>query len=582
LTDETPEYLKAFGPVEKPLGDKFDAFDGPEGNKPKKKAPESVDAQMSRIIRPMPDSQRNDLGGRGEDPHWLLRGTPRPVQVEALRRSYGGFWLKDGQFDPNERGYRLRDDSGLGRTGPARGWAHFMEQRLGKTPVLLNEFGLLRRDHDSRFAVVLAPNQFKPEWADEADRFGLDCPTHVFDSRDRKAAQRWVDGNRRYGGLIAVNYEACLSEETLAFLAELGGPQSLLALDECVSVKNDSGKLSSNVLSLAKQFGWRRDLTGKPVVQGPQDLWMQLRMIGALNGVNYYSFRNRFCKMGGFQGKKVLGSKNEEELQEILVAWGFMARRANWLTTPGVDYATVQVEMLPEQKVHYDRMEQDFITELVRIIHDNEGMPFEEVVTIAADQIVGKLLKLQQISSGFIIDEVGRPHDIMPPRVNPKLQRAKQMMQNQLSDKVIIIAHYRHSIDLLMEELKEFNPCLIAGNGQMKQYEREVQSEKARFNRDPNSRLVIGQELAIRYGHTLMGTPEDPCLSLMCYESDYNLNTRSQIEERNQGQGQVDMGTIYDLRAAPIDASIIEALKRKEDISAAVMNYARETGVLPH
>lgn len=569
MSDEHPDYLKAFGAAPTT----FDASDGPEGNKRPKKRPESVDAQMSRILRTMPDSQRSTLGGRGRDPDWLLRGEPRAVQSEALRRSYGGFWLKEDQFDANETGYRIRDVSGLGRTGPARGWAHFMEQRLGKTPVLLNEFGLLRRDYGSQFGVVFAPNQFKPEWADEADRFGLDCPTHVFNSNDRKAAQKWVDRNRKFGGLISVNYEAALSEETLSFLEDIAGPQSLIALDECVSVKNDSGALAKNVLALTKLFGWRRDLTGKPVVQGPQDLFMQLKMIGALDGVNFYSFRNRFCKMGGFQGKKVLGSKNEEELYETLVAWGFMARRTNWLTTPGVDYATVKVDMIPEQKVHYKRMEQDFLTEL-------EVAGYDPLV-ISADQIIGKLLKLQQISSGFVIDETGKPHDIMPAKVNPKLQRTKQMVTSQLQDKVIIFAHYRHSIDMLMEELKEFNPCLIGGDAQMRAYGRDVQSEKARFNGDPSSRVMVGQEQAIRYGHTLMGTPEDPCLSWIFHENNYSLNDRSQCEERGQGAGQVDKGTIYDMQCAPIDADIIEALKAKEDISAAVMNYARSTGVLP-
>jgi hypothetical protein len=582
LSDETPAYLKAFGKIDKPLKG-FDEGDTAEGFKKQQKAKESVDAQVAKIVRPMPESQMNDLGGRGRDPDWILKGEPRAVQQEALRRSWGGFWLREGQHDTNERGYRLRDGSGFGRTGPARGWAHFMEQRLGKTPVFLNECGLLRRDYDGRFAVVLAPNQFKPEWADEADRFGLDAPTHVFNSNDRKAAQRWVDRNRKFGGLLSVNYEACLSKETLAFLEDLAGPQSILGLDECVSVKNPNGVLSDNVLQLAKLFGWTRDMTGKPVVQGPHDLWMQLRMIGELNGVNYFNYRNRYCKMGGFQGKIVKGIKEEKagELHEILTACSFMARRVDWLTTPGREYAVQKIEMIREQKVHYERMEKDFLTEIVQTFIDHKGESYEDVLVIAAEQIIGKLLKLQQIASGFIIDEVGKPHDIMPPRSNPKLQHVKNMLSTQLTDKVIIFAHYRHSIGLLMEELKEFQPALIAGDGQMKHFERDVQAEKRRFNGDRGCRVVIGQEQAIRYGHTLMGSPDDPCLSEIFYENNYSLNDRSQCEERPQGEGQKGMLTIYDLQCAPIEGATIEALQRKEDVSAATMNYARDTGVLP-
>jgi len=573
--DELPEYLRAFGDVDQPLKG-FDKSDGPEGNKKPKATRAPVDQQMSQIVRPMPQVQMAPLGGRGRDPDWLLRGEPRAVQSEALRRSMGGFWLKQGQDDVNERGYRLVDGGGLGRTGPARGWAHFMEQRLGKTPVLLNEFGLLRRDYGSKFGVIFSPNQFKPEWADEADRFGLDCPAYVFNSNERHLAQRWVDRNRRHGGLIAINYEAALSRETLSFIENISGPQELIAFDESVSVKNDSGVLAKNCLQTARLFGWRRDLTGKPVVQGPQDLYMQLKMLGALDGVNPYAFRNRFCKMGGFQGKKVLGVRDErvEELNELLVAWGFLARRTNWLTTPGSEYAKLKFEMIREQRVHYNRMEKDFITELER-----EG--FDPLV-ISADQIITKLLKLQQIASGFIIDEQGKAHDIMPPSSNPKLQAVKGFLRDQASDKVIIFAHYTHSIELLAEALGEFNPAFIVGAGQAKRFGVDVQSEKRKFNGDRSCRVVIGQEQAIRYGHTLMGAPGDPCLTGIFYENNYSLNDRSQCEERPQGKGQEGLVTLYDMEGAPIDHDIIEALRLKEDISSVVLNYARSTGVLPH
>lgn len=569
MTDDTPEYLKAFGPVEKPLRG-FDERDLPGFKEPAYKG----DAVMDAIVRPMPDSQfAYPLPETPRDPDWLLYGEPRPVQIEALRRSYGGFWLKQSEDDDNTRGYRCVDEGGLGRTGVNRGWAHFMEQRLGKTPVLLNEFELLRRDHGAKWAVVIAPQQFKPEWGDEADRFRLSAPSFVFNSSERGDATRWIDKNRRHGGLIAINYEATLSEATCSLIEDIARDgRSLIAFDESISIKNNSGTLAKNILQLSKEFIWRRDLTGKPVVQGPHDLWMQLRCIGALNGINPMNFKKRYATLGGFKGKKVTGTKNEEELQELLSAWSFLARRSNWLKTPGKDYAPINIEMIPEQKAHYKRMEQDFITELER-----DG--FDPVI-ISAEQIIGKLLKLQQLAGGFIIDETGRPHDIMPPSVNPKLQAAKRMLRDQIDHKVIIFAHYRHSIELLRQELSEFNPAFIVGDAQARAFGVDVQSEKRRFNGDNNCRVVIGQEQAIRYGHTLMGTPTDPCLSEFFYENNYSLNDRSQCEERPQGAGQVGAITIYDFLCAPIDKDIVNALRAKEDISAAALNYARSTGVL--
>lgn len=503
-------------------------------------------------------------------PDWLLRGEPRPVQLEALRRSYIGVALLENQDDDNTKPRRLYDSEGAPRRGPRRGWAHFLEQRLGKTPALLNEYALLRRDHNIEWAIVISPNSFKPEWVAEADRWGVDVPFHEFRSDDRRAAERFLVNNRRFGGGLVINYQALLSEGTRKLIASILGPKTLLVSDESINIKNHSASTSKYAIQIAKECGTRRVLTGKPVTQGPHDLWSQFRFIGDLSGLNYYAFRNTFCKMGGFEGRQVKGAKNEERLQEIMAACAFSARRIDWMKTPGRDYAPRRLEMIPEQKVHYKRMEDDFITDL-------QGTD----VVISADQVVTKILKLQQISSGFMIDELGQPHDIMPPSKNPMITELQDMLHNEISGKTIIFAHYTHTIDMLMEALAEFNPALIAGNGQMKRYGRDIQIEKSRFNSDPACRIIIGQEKAIKYGHTLVGTPDDPALTEIFAENSYSLDDRSQCEERSQGATQVGTITIWDFIPSPILKAAILSLQRKEDVSASVMGYARSTGILP-
>lgn len=273
--------------------------------------------------------------------------------------------------------------------------------------------------------------------------------------------------------------------------------------------------------------------------------------------------------MGGFQGKQVMGVKPDkiEQLQDLMAPWAFQARRTDWMRTPGVDYATFHLEMLREQKVHYDQMEAEFITRL--------GTE-EEPIYIPADQCVTAMLKLQQIASGFIIDELGTPHDIMPLSKNPLVNAIKDMVEDEIEGKVIIYAHYRHTIDMLREGLAHLEPAIIRGQ------QDDVQEQKARFNRDRRCRVLIGQEKATKYGHTLMGTPDDHCLTTIYAENSYSLDDRSQTEERNQGEGQQGTITIWDFIPAPIAERAVDALRHKEDVSAAVMGYARHTGVLPH
>lgn len=506
---------------------------------------------------------------------WLLKGEPRDVQIEALHRSYDGYRVKRSQDDPNIVPQRLVDSEGYSRTGPAKRWGHFLEQRLGKTPICLNEIELFRRDYDFRWAVGLAPNSFKDEWVAESERFGLSMPAHAFRSEDRGAAQRFVDRNRRTGGLLVLNYEALISPDTVRFLDNLIDDKTYLFGDETVKIKNHNATTTKNAIALAKNAGARRSMTGKPVVQGPHDMWSQGRFAGEFDGWNFFAFRNTFCKMGGFQGRSITGSKDEERFQSILSTWAFPARRVDWMKTPGSDYAIRPLQMLPEQKVHYKRMEKDLITFI-------EGLTPDEDIAIPADQIVTKLLKLAQIDSGFIIDEQGVAHDIMPPKSNPKVIELKAMLSDEIVGKTIIFCHFTHTIDILMEALKEFNPALIAGERQMRRLGLDVQTEKARFNSEGACRVVIGQSQAIKYGHTLQGTPDDPCLTEIFAENSYSLDDRAQGEERPQGVGQQGAIAIWDIVASPIARAALVALQRKEDVASAVMGYARASGLLPH
>ncbi len=88
---------------------------------------------------------------------WHLNGTPRPVQVEALRRSEGRV-----------------------------GYGMWLEQRLGKTAVALNEFVEFVVNHDGKWLLVLSPNSFKPDWIEAVSKWGVGLPAHTFESSDLK------------------------------------------------------------------------------------------------------------------------------------------------------------------------------------------------------------------------------------------------------------------------------------------------------------------------------------------------------------------------------------------------------------
>ncbi len=467
---------------------------------------------------------------------WLLKdkyATPRDVQIEAIRRSYG-----------------------------ESGWAHFLDMRLGKTSVALNEFMLLRQHRGFKWMIVLAPNDYKNDWILEVRNAGIDLPAMALESSKRKHFVEFLRGCPR-GGIVAVNYEALRSEDNLEILEGLCGPKTMIVADESIMIKGPSSIFTKAAIELAKQCAVRRCLTGKPITQGPHDLWAQLRFIGAISGWNFIAFRNAFCRMGGFQGKQVKGAINEERLNEVLSGCSWTARKRDWLKVPGVDYMSRRIKMLPDQQARYDRMDEEFLTELA------------SGDVVSADQVVTKLMKLQQIASGFIIDEEGVARELVALEDNPKIQAVINLLENELTSKVIIFYHFRHSGAALRLALNRFNTAWI-GSAEL-----DVIGEKEKFTNDPTCRVMLAQIKAAKYGHNLMASESDPCFTSVFYENTYSLDDRSQAEERNQGAGQQCPVTVIDFIAAKRDEAVIESLRRKEDVAASVLRYARETGVLP-
>ena len=261
---------------------------------------------------------------------WLLDCTPRSVQVEALSRSYDGFTYCDRLGE----GQRLPVCLPHGSISmPARGWGHFMEMRLGKTPVALNEYLLLKRDHGIDRALILAPNKFKRTWKSEAERFGVDVPIHVYEAREGE--RRFRDFMRRIGkygpGILVANYEAMLHEKHRARIYEfVDNANWLLVLDESAIVKTHTSQTTKRVTELAKGACYKRALSGMPAPYAPYDLWSQLRILGLLDKyANFYVFKHTFTRLGGWKNKQALGIQNEQELDEFLFHKSFRAKKVD-------------------------------------------------------------------------------------------------------------------------------------------------------------------------------------------------------------------------------------------------------------
>jgi hypothetical protein len=194
-------------------------------------------------------------------------------------------------------------------------------------------------------------------------------------------------------------------------------------------------------------------------------------------------------------------------------------------------------------------MEEDFLTYL-------KG----EVVSVQI--ALSKYEKLAQIQCGFIIKESGEVEWIVEPEHNPRLQLLQEILDEEVSGKAVIVYRHKAVGDLLVGACRGYEDDGIAWiRGGMST--EAIAAEKQHFER--GARVMLLQADAGKYGHTLVGTEDDPCGTMIFFENTYSLDTRSQIEDRIHRMGTVAESCLYvDLSGSDIDERITRALARKD------------------
>ncbi len=498
------------------------------------------------------------------EPEWLIKGDPREVQLEALRRSFYGYKLRDHKDDP---GNPVTLRPGL---TPAEGWGHFLEMRLGKTPTILNEFELYKRYYGMRHMIVFSPNQYKVDWELEAEKYGLSVPFMAYEQSRLPHMVAAFNKSKRAMS-FSVNYEALKYDETLAFLESIVGPDTYIAADESIKTKNYQSLFFKGAMQIRKLGGPVRIASGLPMTQGPTDFYAQGRLIKMYDGLDFYAFRGRYCVMGGFKKKQIKGIKNEERLSAEINGNAFVAKRKDWGKQSDAEFYEQRLDIHPIQLKHYTEMEHEFVT----MVENAKG----EVDMIAADQVVGKLMKMQQISSGFAYNENGDPVEIMDPLKTPKMQALIELIENELVGKIVVPFHYSKSGEMLLKAMAKYEPAAILSDVRMKKEGRDIIAEKKRFNSDPKCRVMIGQTVSMKYGHDLIGPVGDRAATMFFFENTFSLDDRTQVEARITTAFQ-DWANVYiDPYCSPAEHRAIIALARKEAVVEAVMGPFRDNKV---
>ena len=165
---------------------------------------------------------------------------------------------------------------------------------------------------------------------------------------------------------------------------------ALIVADEIQRIKSPGGKASRFMSSLRGNAEKRVGLSGTPMPNGPLDAYSVFRFLDTgLFGTSFTRFRARYAVMGGFKGYEVKGYQRKEELQERMAIMTHRVRKDEVLDLPDIMHEELTVDLTPGTSRVYKQMETDYVADV-------------ESGVVTASNVLSRLLRLQQIASGFL------------------------------------------------------------------------------------------------------------------------------------------------------------------------------------
>ena len=445
-----------------------------------------------------------------------------------------------------------------------KGFGLLFEMGCGKTLTAIAIAGAGYQMGKVERLLIVAPTSVVAVWPKELQeyaKFKYTCKTLLGEKKQRiKQIDDLLKFPFKALKVAVINYESTWRPEILEKLKEFDA--DMVIADESQRIKTYDAAQSKAMHELGDQARYKLILSGTPVQTAAIDIWSQYRFLDkTVFGDNFFKFRGRYAIMGGYGNKKIVGYKDLEGLIKKEHSIAFRVTKDEALDLPEQTFETRKIQFNQKEKNLYERIKKDSYAEL-----DGGGH-------ITATTVLTRLLRLQQLAGGFLIqDDAQKPQLVS----RAKLDALGDIIEDYVigsGKKLVIFARFIAEVKAIMEladkvlpkELKQ-----VAIYGDIKKEDRGDIVKQ--FQEDPKTVLFIGQIDTAGTGITL--TAADTCVY---YSKNFNYATYSQSLSRIHRIGQRNCCTYIDLEIEEtIDELISKALSRKEDMAKTVVDNWRD------
>lgn len=513
--------------------------------------PESP-ANARALIEELNKDQLGRLEGEVDSLNERLEVLTAPARTDRVWPAWYQFNTK--HFSPLEHQVEA-----LKRLYPVNSNALLMEMGTAKTRVLIDLYTAHFYEQRIKFVIVIAPMTVKVgAWPEQLEMFSP-CPFNFIDvDSDYRAASLRLSQDRLTW--LVVGTESLSQGRTFSALepvTRLGVPFACV-VDESTRIANHKAICTQASYELRRRASLRSIATGFEIKKNVVDLYSQFEFLDPnIIGVHdYIAFRNRYCIMGGYKNKEIVGYNRVDELMGLVAPHAFQCDKSV-LKLPPKLYEKRIIKLTPEQRKVYQAMKKG----------DIERVSVENVLT--------RTLRLQQITSGFYNTDGIRKDpntgkkikipvetiEVVPPSSNPKLRELVQVAK-EISHPMIVWAESLYEIGIIEAALSKHGKVLKIIGDTPKEERRGIINE-FQSGRVP---FLVGTASAGGIGITLTAAR-----TVVYFSNNQRLEYRVQSEDRAHRTGQTGSVTIIDLAAAgTVDISLLATHREKIELATYV------------
>jgi SNF2 family DNA or RNA helicase len=319
----------------------------------------------------------------------------------------------------------------------------------------------------------------------------------------------------------------------------------LLIMDEAHRIKSPGGQASWAALRISKVARHKLWLSGTPMPHSPVDLYAQMRALNSkIFGTRLKAFKDEYCVLGGFDGRQVVAYKNVDELNKKFFSIARYVSTEDAHDLPPKQDININFDLCSKAQKAYNEFNKELITEI-------KGKE------ISADNILVKLLRLAQLTGGFVKFDDDTEQIVDGNKIDTTVELIKDLPEKE---PIVIFVRFRNELERLTQAIqKKTNRKIAEISGRFKNLPSDF-SDGIWHATDHN--ILLNQIQSGAEGIDLT-------IARYCFfmSIGYSLGQYRQARRRLWRPGQVKKVFYYHILANhTVDVQIAYAIKRKKQI----------------